>query len=83
MMTLFLVGPMMLLSGITSPFESMPKWVQTVMTLSPLKYYIEVTYGVMLKGAGLDVLWKPAGAMFLLGGTLFVFGMWRFRRQFE
>ena len=83
MMTLFLVGPMMLLSGITSPFESMPEWVQTVMTFSPLKYYIDVTYGVMLKGAGLDVLWKPAGAMLFLGGTLFLFGMWRFRRQFE
>jgi ABC-2 type transport system permease protein len=37
----------------------------------------------MLKGAGLDVLWKPAGAMLFLGGTLFLFGMWRFRRQFE
>ena len=83
MMTLFLVGPMMLLSGITSPFESMPQWVQTVMTLSPLKYYIDVTYGVMLKGAGLEVLWKPVGAMLFLGGTLFVFGMWRFRQQFE
>jgi ABC-2 type transport system permease protein len=83
MMTLFLVGPMMLLSGITTPYESMPRWVQTVMTLSPLRYYIDVTYGVMLKGAGIDVLWKAVGAMLLLGGGLFGFGMWRFRRQFE
>ena len=83
MMTLFLVGPMMLLSGITTPYESMPSWVQTVMTLSPLRYYIDVTYGVMLKGAGIDVLWKAVGAMLLLGGGLFGFGMWRFRRQFE
>jgi ABC-2 type transport system permease protein len=81
MITLFLVGPMMLLSGITTPYESMPRWVQTMMTLSPLRYYIDVTYGVMLKGAGLDVLWKSVGAMILLGGGLFGFGMWRFRRQ--
>lgn len=83
MMTLFLVGPMMLLSGITTPYESMPGWVQMMMTLSPLRYYIDVTYGVLLKGAGLDVLWKSVGAMLLLGGGLFGFGMWRFRRQFE
>ena len=83
MMTLFVVGPMLLLSGITSPYESMPKWVQTVMTFSPLRYYIDITYGVMLKGAGLDLLWKPVGAMLLLGGALFGFGMWRFRRQFQ
>ena len=49
-MALFLVGPMLLLSGITSPFESMPRWVQAIMTL-PLRYYIDITYGVMLKGA--------------------------------
>ena len=83
MMTLFVVGPMLLLSGITSPYESMPQWVQTVMTFSPLRYYIDITYGVMLKGAGLDLLWKPVGAMLLLGGALFGFGMWRFRRQFQ
>ena len=83
MMTLFVVGPMLLLSGITSPYESMPKWVQTVMTFSPLRYYMDITYGVMLKGAGLDLLWKPVGAMLLLGGALFGFGMWRFRRQFQ
>lgn len=83
MMTLFVVGPMLLLSGINSPYESMPTWVQTMMTLSPLRYYIDITYGVMLKGAGLDVLWKPIGTMLLLGGGLFGFGMWRFRRQFQ
>jgi len=31
----------------------------------------------------MDVLWKSVGAMVLLGGGLFAFGMWRFRRQFE
>ncbi len=83
MMTLFVVGPMLLLSGITSPYESMPRWVQAIMTFSPLRYYIDITYGVMLKGAGLDLLWKPVCAMLLLGGTLFGSGMWRFRRQFH
>lgn len=83
MMTLFIVGPMMLLSGINSPYESMPGWVQTVMAFSPLRYYIDITYGVLLKGAGLDVLWKPVLAMAALGGALFGFGMWRFRRQLD
>ncbi|MCE7966860.1 MAG: ABC transporter permease [Nitrospira sp. NTP2] len=83
MMTLFVVGPMLLLSGITSPYESMSRWVQAIMTFSPLRYYIDMTYGVMLKGAGLDLLWKSVGALLLLGGTLFGFGMWRFRRQFQ
>jgi ABC-2 type transport system permease protein len=83
MITLFLVGPMMLLSGLNTPYEAMPGWVQTFMGFSPLRYYIDITYGVLLKGAGLDVLWKSVGTMALLGGGLFGFGMWRFRRQFD
>jgi ABC-2 type transport system permease protein len=82
MITLFLVGPMMLLSGLNTPYEAMPKWVQTLMGFSPLRYYIDITYGVLLKGAGIDVLWKSVLTMALLGGSLVGFGTWRFRRQF-
>lgn len=83
MMTVLVVAPILLLSGITSPFEAMPGWVQTLMAFSPLRYYIEVTYGILLKGAGLDVLWPVVLPMVLLGAGTFGFGMWRFRRQFE
>ncbi len=83
MMTLLVVAPMLLLSGLTAPMEAMPAWVRHLMALSPLRYFIEITHGILLKGAGLDTLWRPMLAMALLGGTLFGFGMWRFRRQFE
>lgn len=83
MMSLLVVAPMLLLSGITTPFEAMPPWVQSVMALSPLRYYIQATYGILLKGVGVVVLWDSILAMAVLGGALFGFGMWRFRRQFE
>lgn len=83
MMTLFVVGPMLLLSGLNTPYEAMPSWVQHVMAFSPLRYYIEITYGILLKGAGMEVLWKPIATMALLGGGLFGVGIWRFRRQFQ
>lgn len=82
MVSLLVIAPMLLLSGITTPFESMPPWVQTLMALSPLRYYIDVTYGILLKGVGLDLLWDSVLAMALLGGALFGLGLWRFRRQF-
>lgn len=83
MLTILVVAPMLLLSGITTPYEAMPPWVQSVMLVSPLRYYIDVTYGVLLKGAGMEILWRPVLAMICLGGATFGFGMWRFRRQFE
>ena len=83
MFSLLVVSPMLLLSGITTPFESMPQWVQTLMALSPLRYYIDVTYGILLKGVGMELLWKSVVAMAGLGGILFGLGLWRFRRQFQ
>ena len=83
MMTLLVVAPMLLLSGLMAPIEAMPAWVRHLMVLSPLRYFIEITHGILLKGAGLSILWDSVLAMALLGGALFGFGMWRFRRQFE
>jgi ABC-2 type transport system permease protein len=83
MLALLVIAPMLLLSGITTPFEAMPPWVQSLMALSPLRYYIDVTYGVLLKGVGIELLWDSILTMALLGGVLFGLGMWRFRRQFQ
>jgi ABC-2 type transport system permease protein len=83
LMTLLVVGPILLLSGLMAPVEAMPEWVRQLMMLSPLSYFIEITHGILLKGAGLSILWYSALKMALLGAALFGFGMWRFRRQFE
>lgn len=83
LMTLLVVAPMLLLSGLVAPMEALPDWVRNLMILSPLRYFIEIAQGILLKGVGLSILWNSVLAMALLGGGLFGFGMWRFRRQFQ
>ncbi len=83
MMTLLVVAPMMLLSGLVAPIEALPTWTRNLMILSPLRYFIEIAHGILLKGSDLSILWDSVLAMALLGGVLFGFGMWKFRRQFE
>ncbi|MBX3236037.1 MAG: ABC transporter permease [Nitrospiraceae bacterium] len=83
MLTLLVVAPMLLLSGILTPLESMPAWVGRLMMLSPLRYFVEIAHGILLKGTGLEVLWRQVLALTVLGGALFGFGLWRFRRQFQ
>ena len=53
------------------------------MYISPLHYYIDSCLGILLKGAGLEILWDSVLTMVLLGSTVFGLGMWRFRRQFS
>ncbi|MEW6544640.1 MAG: ABC transporter permease [Nitrospirota bacterium] len=82
LMNILVVAPMLLLSGTWAPPEAMPEWVRGLMVFSPLHYFINIAYGILLKGSGLDLLWDSALTMALLGGALFGFGVWRFRRQF-
>jgi ABC-2 type transport system permease protein len=76
---LLMVIPIVLLSGIRTPWEAMPAWLRAVMTLSPLHHFIDIAYGILLRGSGLDVLWDSVLAMTGLGAALFAFGVWRFR----
>lgn len=46
----FFVVTFIFLSGLFTPFENMPEWTQIVGTISPLKYMIQVTRMIYLKG---------------------------------
>jgi ABC-2 type transport system permease protein len=81
LLALLIVMPVVMLSGIRTPWESMPAWLRALMTFSPLHHLIEITYGILLRGAGLAVLWDHVLAMAGLGALLFAAGVWRFRRQ--
>ncbi|HEU4503931.1 MAG TPA: ABC transporter permease [Nitrospira sp.] len=83
LMTLLVVAPMMLLSGLVTPMEALPPWIRHLMMLSPLRYFVDIANGILLKGSDVSTLWRPVLEMVVLGGGLFGFGMWRFRRQFD
>jgi ABC-2 type transport system permease protein len=40
------------MSGLFTPIENMPDWAQLITLFNPVRYFIEVTRMVMLKGAG-------------------------------
>lgn len=53
----FFVVIFILMSGLFTPIESMPKWAQFLTEFNPIKYFVEIVRMVMLKGSGLgDIL---------------------------
>lgn len=82
MLTIMIMMPIILLSGAWTPPEAMPSGIRQAMYASPLYYYIEMAYGILLKGAGLDILWDSLLGLIVLGSLIFTFGAWRFKRQF-
>ncbi|RLA47104.1 MAG: ABC transporter permease [Gammaproteobacteria bacterium] len=83
MLAILILMPMIFLSGAWTPPEAMPAGLRQAMYLSPLYYFIEMGYGILLKGAGLDILWDELLGLTLLGIVVFSFGVWRFRRQYR
>jgi len=83
MMTILILAHMLFLSGAWTPPEAMPAWLRQGMLISPLHYYMDASFAILLKGAGLDIIWKSILGIVVLGSTVFGFGLWRFRRQFR
>jgi len=53
--------PCVLLSGFMFPIRNMPEAVQYATFLNPMRWYLEILRGVLIKGVGLPALW-PAMA---------------------
>jgi ABC-2 type transport system permease protein len=81
LLSFFTIFPVMVISGGFVPVESMPAPIQYLSVLSPLRHYMEIGLGIFLKGVGLEVLWRPAASMTVLGLVVLAFGLSRFRRQ--
>jgi len=82
LLVMLIVMPIITLSGTWTPLESMPAWLRTAMALSPLRHFVDIVYSILLRGAGLNVLWQSVLAMVALGTVLFAIGLVRLRRQF-
>lgn len=70
LMSMFaLMLPTILLSGFVFPIENMPGWLQTFSVIIPARWFIIILKGIMLKEAGILILWKET--LIILGMTLF------------
>lgn len=80
MLMMLTVMPLQMLSGGTTPRESMPALVQHIMLLAPTTHFVELGQAILYRGAGLDVVWRPFLALAVIGAVLFSLSLARFRR---
>ncbi|WP_345777756.1 ABC transporter permease [Dokdonella sp.] len=80
LLVMLTILPMQMLSGGSTPFESMPLFVQRVMQLAPTTHFVELAQAILYRGAGIDVVLKPFLILALIGSTLFALSLSRFRK---
>ena len=70
-----------LLSGSSTPMESMPVWLQYVMkTISPTPHFVSFAQAVLFRGADISLVWRPLVAMTIIGVVYYFVAQRRFRR---
>jgi ABC-2 type transport system permease protein len=81
MMSVFLFFfPANMLSGFMFPIFNMPKIVQYLTYLNPLRYYLVILRGIFLKGNGISILWPPMLVLFIMGLAILAMSSLRFRK---
>ena len=68
-----------ILSGGTTPLESMPAWLQHVMQASPTTHFVAFATAILYRGAGLADIWPQFAAVAGIGLVFFVIALARFR----
>lgn len=70
-----------LTSGFFTPISNMPESVQYLTHLNPLRYFMVIIRGIMMKGAGIDVLYPQILALVAFGLGIFSFSVMRFSKR--
>ncbi|MGD8782424.1 MAG: ABC transporter permease [Ignavibacteria bacterium] len=73
--------PMVYLSGFAFPIENMPEIIQYVTYIIPLKYFMIIIRGIILKGIGLADLWQELLILFFMGIGILSVSVLRFQKR--
>lgn len=73
--------PALLMSGFLSPIESMPRWLQPVTLLNPLRHFNEIMRGCLLKAATAADLARQLIALALIGAVAIVVSIKHFHKR--
>ena len=80
MSAFFVIFPAMLLSGFAFPIESMPRLVQWITYLNPMRFFLVIIRAIFQKGVGIEILWPQLMALFIIGVTILSCAILRFKK---
>jgi ABC-2 type transport system permease protein len=78
-----LLLPALFLSGFFFPIEAMPKVLQWISYVMPLRYYLVIIRALLLKGVGASALREEALALAIFGIAIMTIAARRFRKRLD
>jgi ABC-2 type transport system permease protein len=81
--SMFTILPSIFLSGFFFPLAAMPIWLQVVSYTIPLRYFLIIARGIVLKGVGVSALWGEIIALFIFAIVVMGAAAMRFRKSLD
>ena len=81
-MSVFIILPCVLLSGFVFPLEAIPTGFRYLGECFPITYYISLTRQIILKGGGMEYVWKETLALVVYIAVMFTAAVQMFRKRF-
>jgi ABC-2 type transport system permease protein len=69
--TFFIMMIYLLMSGLFTPIDSMPRWVQIVAELNPVRHFVAISRAVLVKGATLREIQQPFAVLVVFAVAVF------------
>ncbi|MDP3748853.1 MAG: ABC transporter permease [Phenylobacterium sp.] len=82
-MSVFYILPSILLSGFMFPFRGMPAWAQAIGEVVPVTHFLRVVRGALLKGQGVEDMWRELLALVAFVCVVTALAMARYRRTLD
>jgi len=73
--------PSVILSGLATPVENMPRWLQIVDAVNPVRYIIAALRNIFLQGADVGMVWPQIWPLLILAGVALPSAAWLFRHR--
>ncbi len=71
----------LLTSGLLTPIENMPQWTQQVTYLNPMRYFMDIARGILMRGAGFAELQQEIIALTIYGPAVLMVAVLRFSKR--
>jgi ABC-2 type transport system permease protein len=79
--TFFIMMIYLLMSGLFTPVDSMPHWVQVAAEFNPVRHFVSIARAIMIKGGGLAEIAQPLFILVMFAVGFFSLAVQQYRKR--
>lgn len=77
----FILMIYLLMSGLLTPIDSMPHWVQLLSELNPVRHFVSISRAILMKGAGFTDIALPMGILSVYGAAVLALAIRQYHKR--